>query len=129
MKKPGPIIHQDNNTILRALSEDQPKNHLLEDIDYKFLLKLNSTNRIFLLRILAHFIAVEAVRFNYREMCSIKYSKFPNEVFELSDYPVTEDEFFNGPLNSLDHEGIKVAGGDPKTSIGKLAPAFVLCLF
>ena len=123
MKKAGPKIHQDQDTILDALYDDQPKCHMLNVIEYKYLLKLNTTNRIFLLRMLAHFIAVEAVRFNYREMYSLKDSKFPNEKFELSDYPVTEDEFLNGPLKSLAHEGIKVAGGEPKTSIGKFATA------
>ena len=108
-----------NRMILRVLSNEKPNSHLLDVIEFKYLLRLKEPNRKFLLRILAHLIAVEAVKYNFRELKSLKYHLFQDVSFELKDYPVTDNEFNRGPLGHLDdNKEIKVSLSEPRTNIG-----------
>ena len=103
--------------ILEYLKEDSIQSTLLDKIEFKPLLRLGQPNRIFLLRLIAHFIAMEAVRFNYRELKYNKYSTFEDVEFEMTNYPVTVDEFHKCHLSKLN--GFAITNNKPKQSIGK----------
>lgn len=104
--------------ILEYLTESSIESTLLDKVEFKALLRLGDSNRIFLLRLIAHFIAMEALRFNYRELKYDKNKMFEDVQFELTNYPVTVDEFNSCNLARL--KGFAITNLQPKQSIGKL---------